>query len=443
MQKIKNKIKLAENHKEGREMYYWLSDLFPINRSLTGEGVRFTLNYIKNIIPELQIFSIESGKTVFDWVVPDEWHVEDAYIKDSKGIKIVDFKDNNLHLVGYSIPFEGLLELNELNNYLHSIKDFPDAIPYLTSYYNKKWGFCITENQRQKLLDGKYEVVIKSKLFKGILNYGELILKGREEKEILLSTYICHPSMANNELSGPVVTMELFQWLSKLKNRKYTYRFLFLPETIGPIAYLSVNDNLEKLKANVIAGFQITCVGDDNNVDYLESKYGNKYIDRVIQHFLKYSFLSYRLFKFTQRGSDERQWSSPNVDLPIASLMRSKYHEFREYHTSKDNLDFVSEKGLYGGFVNIKTCLEIFELDEIYKCVIHGEPFLSKRIQFNYISNRTDMHSERFGLMNVLTYMDGNNSILDIADILEMDFFEVHEIAQNLLKMAIIEKFNA
>ena len=246
---------------EGRDMYKWAQDLYPICRSLTGSGVRKTLNYIKDLIPDLTVHAIESGENVFDWQVPLEWNIKDAYIEDEDGHKIIDFNSNNLHVVGYSEPVDLLLDLDDLQKHLHSIPSQPNAIPYITSYYSQNWGFCLTDKQRQSLKKCKYHVFIDSELKNGVLNYADLVIKGQSEEEVFLSTYICHPSMGNNELSGPVVSTALAQWVKALENPYYTYRFVFLPETIGSIVYLS--KHLEHLKKNMIAGFNVTCVGDD------------------------------------------------------------------------------------------------------------------------------------------------------------------------------------
>ena len=263
-------------------MYKWAQDLFPIYRCLTGKGVRETLTYIKNIVPDLTINEINSEEKVFDWVVPEEWELIDAYIENEKGEKILDIQNSNLHVWGYSISVDDYLTLEELKSKIITREDLPDAIPYVTTYYEKKWGFCMSHNQYKNLTNEKYHVVINSRHFKGVLNYGEIIIEGNCKSEILLSTYICHPSMANNEISGPVVTTALINWLKEEK-REYTYRILFLPETIGPIAYLSKNDNYKYLNNHVIGGFQITCCGDDNTVSFLTTKYKNTYIEKVVK----------------------------------------------------------------------------------------------------------------------------------------------------------------
>jgi len=416
----------------GTQMYEWAKDLFPINRSLTGEGVRQTLQYLKQIVPELKIHSIESGKKVFDWEIPLEWNVNDAYILDEQGNKIADFKKNNLHLVGYSIPVNKIIGLDELQKNLYSLEEQPEAISYITSYYNLHWGFCISHNERKLLKPGNYKVFIDSSHTKGSLNYGEIILKGREEKEILLSTYICHPSMANNELSGPVVTIALAKWLTALKNRRYTYRIVFLPETIGSIAY--IHKNLAQLKANTLGGFVITCVGDNNNYSLLESRDNNAVFDKVTQHVLKYhTGDNYKRFSFLERGSDERQYSSIGIDIPMVSLMRTKYGEYKEYHTSLDNLDFISQEGLSGGYAVHEKAINILENNLCYKTTVLCEPQLGKRGLYPLLGTKNSQKEVRL-MMNILAYADGKTDLLSLAEKIEQDFFDCLPVAKKLLE---------
>jgi aminopeptidase-like protein len=424
----------------GNRLYSWASDLFPVNRSLTGQGVRDTLKYLKNIVPELEIKSIPTGTKVFDWTIPKEWNVKDAYIIDPKGKKIADFKKNNLHLMGYSIPINKTVSLNELQNHLHSLNDQPEAIPYITSYYKEDWGFCISQKEKDNLTEGDYKIFIDSKLFNGVLNYGEVILPGKSNKEILLSTYICHPSMANNELSGPVVTTALVKWLSEFKNRKYTYRIVFIPETIGSIAYIS--SNYSTLINNVLGGFVITCVGDDNNYSLLESKFGNTIFDKIGNHVLKnHTDNDYQVYSFLKRGSDERQYSSVGVDIPIISLMRSKYFEYPEYHTSLDNLDFISPQGLLGGYTVHKKAIEILEQNEKFKINTICEPQLGKRGLYPLQSTK-DTQSKVELMMNIIAYLDGNTEVLSIAEMIGSDFNSCMIIIDKLLENNLIEKVN-
>ncbi len=408
------------------QMYKWACDLFPINRSLTGKGNRKTLKYLSKLMPNMNIHSVKSGVKAFDWEVPDEWHIDEAYIEDSKGNIIVDFSNNNLHVVGYSIPIDKWLELDDLQEYIHSLPDRPDAIPYVTSYYSRTWGFCLKHSQRERLEKGMYRVVIKSKIFPGKMNYGELIIPGTEDKEVLLSTYICHPSMANNELSGPVVTTALAQWLAQKKDLKYTYRILFLPETIGSIYYLS--QNFTSLQKKVIAGYVLTCIGDERCFSFIPSRSGNTLSDQVAKHVLHHVDPEYKIYSFLDRGSDERQYCSPGIDLPIASVMRSKYHEYPEYHTSLDNLDFVTAKGLGGGLDIYKKIITAIENNYNPMYTKYCEPQLGIR---GLYSDRTFRTSS---IINLLAYADGEKSLLEIADIINVPIWELYSVSKILIE---------
>ncbi len=412
------------------KMYKWVEDLFPINRSLTGPGVRETLQYLQKIVPELTIQEVPTGTNVFDWTVPEEWSVHEAYIQDEDGEKIVDFDDHNLHLVGYSEPVDEWMTLEDLENHLYTLPDQPDAIPYVTSYYKRRWGFCMTQNQKDSLRSGKYHVYIDSQLKSGVLNYGEIILPGQTEKEILLSTYICHPSMANNELSGPAVTTALAKWLTKLENRKYTYRIVYVPETIGAITYIS--KHIDQLKKNVIAGYQITCVGDERNYSFLSSRYGNTLADRVAKHVLKHAVDNYKEYSFLERGSDERQYCSPGIDLPVASIMRSKYGEYSEYHTSLDNLDLVTQKGLEGAYEVYKKVIEAIENNCTPKVNVYCEPQLGKRGLYPDVSKKDSATEVRL-LTNFIAYADGKNDLFEIAEILDVPIWNLYNILFNLI----------
>ena len=347
------------NYSEGKKMYELAGELFPVCRSITGEGTRMTLKRIQQEIPQMTINEVPSGSKVFDWTIPNEWKVEDAYIEDESGCKILDFKENNLHIVGYSIPIDKWVSLEELDKHLYSLPDHPDWIPYVTSYYKERWGFCMTHNQRTSLKDGKYHVVVKSELFKGSLSYGELLIPGKIDKEIFLSTYVCHPSMANNELSGPMVQMELAKWIFSNTNRKYSYRLIWIPETIGSITYLS--RNLDCMKNKVVAGYNLTCVGDDRCVSYLSSKFGNTLADKAALNVLHFMAPNYVSYDYLHRGSDERQYNAPGVDLPVCSVCCSKFHEYPEYHTSADDMSLISPKGLQTAFNIYKEIIQSIE----------------------------------------------------------------------------------
>jgi aminopeptidase-like protein len=413
------------------------SELWPINRSLTGPGVRQTLSRLREELPSLQIKSVPTGYGAFDWVVPDEWVANEAYIVTPNGKRICDFASNNLHLVGYSEGVDAELDLEELQGHLYSLEEQPDAIPYVTSYYRRRWGFCLTHEQRMKLKPGKYRAYIDAKLEPGVLNYAELILPGSSDREIFLSTYVCHPSMANNELSGPVVTAALARWLQS-EPRKYTYRIAFIPETIGSLVYLS--KNLAAMKEKVVAGFNISCVGDDRTYSYLPSRAGNTLADRVALHSLQHLCEDFVRYSWLDRGSDERQYCAPGVDLPIATIMRSKYAEYPEYHTSKDTLgEVVTAAGLEGGFRVLQSAISVLEDDMLPEVTVLGEPQLGKRGLYPDISVRGSANDVRT-MMNMISYCDGERSLLDIAEEIGAPFWELSGMMKPLVEAGLISE---
>lgn len=421
----------------GAEMHQWATDLFPVCRSITGDGTRHTLAYLAELIPGLVTHEVPSGTKVFDWTVPDEWNVHAAYIEDESGRRIVDFARHNLHLVGYSEPVDQWLTLEELQPHLHSLPEQPDAIPYVFSYYARRWGFCLPQAQRDQLVAGRYHVVVDSTLAPGSLSYGELILKGREEKEILLSTYICHPSMANNELSGPVVTTALARWLASLSDRRFTYRIVFIPETIGSIVYLSTH--LEEMKRNTIAGFVVTCVGDERAHSFLRSRDGDTLADRAAKLVMSHHAPGHVEYSYLDRGSDERQYCSPGVDLPVVSLMRTRYASYPEYHTSLDDLTLVTPAGLAGGYEMIRKSIELLENNHIYRVTTPCEPQLGKRGLYPTLSTREAGYSVR-GMTNVLAYSDGTRDLVDLATHVGLSGEEAVAIAEQLHAHGLLER---
>ena len=426
------KIMNPENNKiSGKQMHLWACDLFPICRSITGQGVRDTLKYLKELLPGLLIKEVPSGKKAFDWTVPDEWNIRDAFIEDKEGKRIIDYRNHNLHIMGYSESVDEWLKLEELDRHLYSIPDQPDAIPYVTSYYERRWGFCLTHNQRNSLKDECYRVVVDSDIKPGVMNYAELIIPGESKQEVLLSTYICHPSMANNELSGPVVTTALAQWVSSLDKRRYTYRIIFIPETIGSIVYLK--KNLSHLKQYVIAGFNITCLGDERCYSFLPTRNGNTLSDRVALHVLKHIDPDFIHYTWLDRGSDERQYCSPGVDLPIATIMRSKYGEYPEYHTSLDNLDFITPDGLKGSYQALEATIKCVEQNKIPRPTTFCEIQLEKRGLYPHRGCK-DASKEVRNILNLISYSDGENNLLDIAELIGLPFWEVCSIYERLLQ---------
>lgn len=423
-------------HNLGKEMHKLCHELFPICRSITGDGFRQSLAILRKHVPNLKVFEIPTGTKCFDWEVPKEWNIKDAYIITPNGKKICDFKQSNLHVVGYSTPINKMISLDELQEHLYSLPDQPNAIPYVTSYYKERWGFCITQNERNQLVSGEYKVFIKSELKNGFLTYGEVIIQGESDNEIFLSSYLCHPSMANNELSGPVVTTFLAKWLMSLKDRRYTYRIIIIPETIGSITYLS--RNYKEMKNKVIAGFNVTCIGDERAYSYLPSRQGNTLSDKVVKHVLKHLHPDFITYSFLNRGSDERQYCSPGLDLPVCSIMRTKYGCYPEYHTSLDDLQLVTPAGLLGGYDVLMKCIECLEFDEVLRSTTFCEPQLGKRGLYPTISTKSSGVQVR-NMMNFLAYSDGNLSNLDIAEKIGVSLLDIKDTIEKLRKEGVLE----
>ena len=421
----------------GSEIHNFAKELWPINRSITGEGVRETIELIKRHLPNLTVNSVPTGTKVFDWTVPKEWSVKGAYILTPSGEKICDFTENNLHLLGYSIPFDGKINLEELKQHLYTLPDQPDAIPYITSYYKERWGFCLSQEQFNKLEEGTYYVRIDSELFDGVLNFGELLIKGKSSKEVFISTYICHPSMANNELSGPTVVTYLAKWLVELKELEYSYRIIFIPETIGSVTYLSLHHDY--MKKNVFSGFNVSCVGDNRAYSYLPSRNGNTLSDSVAKHVLKYTDPKYKTYSWLDRGSDERQYCAPGIDLPIASIMRTKYGQYPEYHTSLDDLEnVVTPRGLDGGYWVLRRAIEAIEKNKKYRVTVLCEPQMGKRGLYPTLS--TKKSNEQVNLMmNLISFCDGSSSLLDIAEILGAPVWDLYDLIDTLVSHNLLE----
>ena len=367
-----------------------------------------------------------------------EWRIKEAYVKYHKSKMLINIKNNNLHLMGYSEPVNKVLDFKKLKTKLHTLPDQPNAIPYRTSYYKRDWGFCLTHNQLNKIdKKKKFHVLINSKFFKGYLNYGEIFLKGRSKKEILFSTNICHPSLANNEISGPVLAMKIAKYL-KIKNRNYSYRIIFIPETIGAIAFLK--NKINYLKENLLAGFVLSCVGDDNKYSKISSRLGNTFADRILEKTLDNKKIKFKNYSFLARGSDERQFCSPGVDLPVCSFLRTKHGEYRQYHTSNDNLDYISSKGLNNSFKIMKSLIDNIEKSKFYRSTNLCEPFLTRYKLKKTISGERTMNNKTKSLIDIIAYSDGKNSLEDISKILNIKIKALNKFIKNLLKLKIIKK---
>ncbi len=411
--------------------------LWPICRSITGNGLRESFKILGEIIP-LELHEVPTGTQVFDWTIPKEWNIQDAYIICPDGNKIADFKVNNLHVVNYSIPVNKELEFDELKKHLFYIEEMPDAIPYITSYYKENWGFCITYSEFLKLpKEGVYKVVVDSDLKQGSLTYGELVLPGETKQEVLFSSYLCHPSLANNELSGPLTLAFLYQKIAQIKNRKYTYRFVIAPETIGVIAFLSKSGM--ELKETVKAGYVLTCCGDDGSFVYKKSKIKNSLSDVIAEHVLKFQHEPYEIIPFSVGGSDERQYCSPGFNMPIGSLTRSMYQRYKEYHTSLDNKSFISFSAMehtINVYFSMVKVLEIngFPTNKLPFC----EPQLGKRGLYPHTVSPNEARTHIHNMMHLLSFADGSMSLLEIAEQKNISIFDLEEHLYNLQKHDII-----
>lgn len=414
-------------------MYTLCDKLFPICRSITGNGVRQTLQVLQELCPAMTLHEVPTGTQVFDWTVPKEWNIRDAWIKNSKGEKILDFQETNLHVMGYSLPIDKKVSLSELLPLIHTQPDQPDAIPYVTSYYKERYGFCMTQNQKDALTEDIYHIYIDSELKNGSLTYGEILIPSTEgsEDEIFLSTYVCHPSMANNELSGPAVTIYLAKWLWEKKHRHYNYRIIFIPETIGAITYLS--RHLSEMKERIRAGFNISCVGDDRTYSYVASRYGDTLADKAAKNVLSFRYPKYKSYSFLQRGSDERQYNAPGVDLPVCAVCRSKYGEYPEYHTSKDDMGLISPSGLQGAYEVYGDMLEVLEYNDRYKIKCLCEPQLGKRGLYPTVSQKGS-YDEIKSMTDFIAYADGTNDLVDISNIIGIPASRLIAVINKLLQ---------
>ena len=415
----------------GEELYRFAAELFPICRSITGNGIRRTLAAIQNRIP-LEFSEVPTGTPVLDWTVPKEWNIRDAYIADS-GKRVVDFKKSNLHILNYSTPIRETMSLNELRPHLFTIPEHPDWIPYRTSYYKENWGFCLSHNQMLALKDGNYEVCIDSTLEDGHLTYGECYLPGRSTEEVLISCHACHPSLANDNLSGLAVTAFLAKLLSG-RDLRYSYRFVFLPGTIGAITWLARN---REAVGRIRHGLVLTCIGDAGGFHYKKSRRGNAEIDRAAAHILGHCSDSAKILEFSPYGYDERQYCSPGFNLPVGCLMRSVWGSFPEYHTSADDLDFIRPLSLAASLRVCAAIVDVLENNRRYRNLSpYGEPQLERRNL--YSSTGDTIGTEINARLWVLSLSDGEHSLLDIAERSGIPFFIIDEAAELLLQNALL-----
>jgi aminopeptidase-like protein len=411
----------------GEELHRFATELYPICRSITGDGIRRTLAKIGDKIP-LQISEVPTGTEVFDWTVPKEWNIRDAYIKDAAGHRVVDFRQNNLHVLSYSVPIHTILPLGELKDHLFTLPEHPEWIPYRTSYYKPDWGFCLTHGQMLALKGGEYEVCIDATLEDGQLIYGECYLPGQSTDEVLVSVHVCHPSLANDNLSGVTVATSLAQLLAGLK-RRYSYRFLFIPGTIGAISWLAHN---KEVTGRVRHGLVLTCVGDTGGFHYKKSRRGDAEIDRAVAHVLRHCKESSEVIEFSPYGYDERQYCSPGFNLPVGCLMRSMWGTFPEYHTSADNLDFIRPASLAG---SLDVCIAVVNVLENNRRYITRNPFCEPQLGKRNLYKATGGDSigcEINARLWVLNLSDGENSLLDIAERSGLPFATINNAAELL-----------
>ena len=420
----------------GKNMLDLAKDLFPLNRSLMGPDIRNSFRKFVEINPEFIPIKFPSGTQVFDWQIPKEWIIRDAYIEHEDGKRFAEFKKCNLHIMGYSTPINKVISKSELIKKIHTIENYPSAIPYVTSYYKKDWAFCLSYQELKNLPEGNYRVFIDSEHKKGELSLIEAVIPGKSDKELFFSSYLCHPSLANNELSGPVLLNELLNYVKTLKQRKYTYRFVILPETIGSVAYLS--KRLSLLKKKMITGFNLSCVGDERSYSHIESRNGNNLADKALKAALQ-GLNNVVRYSFLERGSDERQYCSPGIDLPLCTFCRTKFGKYKEYHTSNDNFDVVTQNGLIGSYKVIKNIIDAFEIGLFPSVNYFCEPQLGKR---NLYPNTSTLYSGRHPAqtrMDILAYSDSVNSIFDIVEKTEIKLENVIDEIEILKKEKLIK----
>lgn len=421
----------------GQAMMALMTALYPICRSITGDGVRHSLRLLQQEIP-LTLHEVPTGTPVFDWTVPKEWNIRDAYVKNARGEKVIDFQRSNLHVLNYSTPIAERMPLAALKKHLFSLPDQPQHIPYRTSYYQENWGFCLAQAELEQLTEGDYEVYIDTTLTDGHLTYGELLLPGASAETILISCHCCHPALCNDNLSGMVVSTYLAKSLLADKARRYTYRFLFIPGTIGSITWLALH---EQEAAQIKHGLVVACVGDTGALTYKKSRQGDAEIDRVVQHYLAQRNQPYTVLDFSPFGYDERQYCSPGFNLAVGSLTRTPHGRFAEYHTSADNLDFVQAAALADSLTAYQAVLTMLEQNHTYVNLNpKGEPQLGKRGLYSAFGGKKDHKASELAMLWVLNYADGQHSLLDIAEKAGYPFPLMADVARTLEAHGLLEK---
>jgi len=430
-----NNLKNPDSDRYGQELYQLMVALYPICRSITGDGFRQTLRQLQAVVP-LTLHEVPSGTQVFDWTVPQEWNIREAWIKNARGEKIIDFSISNLHVVNYSVPVHRKIRWAELKEHLFTLPDKPDWIPYRTSYYKATWGFCLSHHQQQQLRDEEYEICIDSTLGPGHLTYGEFKIQGTADEEVLISCHSCHPSLCNDNLSGMVVAAKLAQQLSDLPLR-YSYRFVWIPGTIGAITWLALNEpGLSRIKHGLV----LSCVGDSGRFNYKRSRRGNAEIDRVVEHVLRHAETDFGISDFSPYGYDERQYCSPGIDLPVGCFMRTPNGKYPQYHTSADDLSFVKPEALAGSLDRLLSIVRILEKNRVYlnlnpKC----EPQLGRRGLYRLMGGTNGSELEE-AILWVLNQSDGANSLLDIAERSRLGFGIVCGAAEALLQSGLLRE---
>ncbi len=435
----------------GQRIYDFAAQIFPYFRSITGEGVRQTLNAIEEYITfsgesssdnypvKMTVTEVPTGSEAFDWTVPKEWVIREAYIEDEDGNHIIDAKEHNLHVLGYSTPVDEWVSLEELKEHVYTEPSQPEVIPYVTSYYKERFGFCMSQNRLDSLREGKYHMYVDSELIDGSLTIGEVVIPGRTDKEVFFSTYFCHPSMGNNECSGLALQSELIRYVARMPHREYTYRFVFIPETIGSITYLSRPGKLEELKDKVVSGFVLSCVGDDNDYSIVESRYANTLADKVLKNVLMHKTAgNFSDYPYSKRGSDERQYNAPGVNLPVVCFCRSKFGEFPEYHTSADDMTYISPEGFEGSYEVMTKVIEALENNATYQVTVLCEPQLGKRGLYSTIS-RKGTYDFVMIQRDVIAYSDGQNDVIDLSNRIGIPVSDILDVIKPLAENGLLK----